>query len=313
MLRHKTSTLIIALALIVLPALSWAYQTSLQAAVDKPTVGKGEGFTYKLSIIEEGEADRPVQLVPPDFTGFNVSGRFSSSSIKVINNKARRVTEQDYRLSSDIAGDHDIPPAKLVMTDPNPGKTQEMASNAVKVHVSEKAAGVLKGLEEDIRDIKGPKTFLDKVRLFFLGMMALVVLVFFLLLGLAIYMVRRKKKIKPAAPSYQPAQTSLAPREKALAALAAAEPLMSDPKAFYSAVSGAVREYLAATRGVSAVEKTTTEIMAEVSQAGLPAPARDRLWALLGEADMVKFAKHTPTEDEMRRFIDSARGLVRDI
>jgi hypothetical protein len=308
----KRYSFIFVLALLLsFPALAAAYQVALEASASKPEVGKGETFTYKLSIIEEGEAGQPVQLSPPDFTGFDVTGTFSSSSLKVIEGKARRVTDQEYRISSSLPGEHTIPPAKLVLTDPKTGARQEITSNPVKVVVLEKGPGVMKGLEEDIRDIKSPKTFMDRVRLIFYAIAAIVVLVLFLLIGLAIYLVKRKKKAVPlAAPVVS---GPIGAREKALAALARAESLKADQKVFYSVVTDAVRVYLSESRGIPAVEATTAELLAGAEKAGLPQGARDRLGAIFYEADLVKFAKHTPTEEEKTRFIERARALVSEL
>ncbi len=307
---RRTSLIIIALlALLALPAYALAYQASVQASANRTEVGKGETFTYKLSVIEEGEASEPVRLVPPDFTGFEVTGRFSSSSVQVIETKARRVTDQEYRLSSEIPGEHVIPPAKLLLTDPKTGKEQEIPSPSVKVTVLEKGPGLLKGIQEDIRDIKAPKSFADKVRLFFLGMVALVVLVFFLLLGLAIYMVKRKKKPAPAKPGVVPAG-ALSPRDAALEALRRAESLMTDDKAFYSAVIDALRQYMKAAHGIPAVEATTREIIGQLEKFPALQEHREELKTILFEADLVKFAKFAPGEEDKRRFLEKAKSLI---
>ena len=304
---------LIVLLILTFPALASAYQVSMTAEASKAQVTKGETFTYKLSIIEEGQADQPANLVPPDFTGFSVTGTFSSTSVKVIQNKARTVTEQEYRLSSDLPGDHVIPPAKIILKDVKTGKEQEITSNPVKVTVLEKGPGLLKGIQEDIRDIKAPKSFMDKVRIFFLVMAALVVMVLFLLVALAVYMVRRKKADKRPKVPAPIVGAPLSAREEALEALRLAEVLQTDTKAFYSAVVEAVRIYLKKKHDIPATEATTAEIMARVRKSGLPASAQDKLWALLGEADLVKFAKHAPTEDEKARFTEKARGLVKEI
>lgn len=304
---------LIVLLILTFPALASAYQVSMTAEASKAQVTKGETFTYKLSIIEEGQADQPANLVPPDFTGFSVTGTFSSTSVKVIQNKARTVTEQEYRLSSDLPGDHVIPPAKIILKDVKTGKEQEITSNPVKVTVLEKSPGLLKGIQEDIRDIKAPKSFIDKVRLFFYFMAMIVVLVLLFLVGLAVYMVRRRKADKRPRATAPIISAPLSAREEALEALRLAESYKPDPKAFYSAVVEAVRVYLKKRYDIPATEATTTEIMAEARKSSLPASAQDKLWALLGEADLVKFAKHEPTEEEKTRFIEKARGLVKEI
>ena len=304
---------IIVFFVLIFPAVASAYQVSMTAEASRQQVAKGETFTYKLSIIEEGQADQPANLIPPDFTGFNVTGTFSSTSEKVIENKARTVTEQDYRLSSDLPGDHVIPPAKIILKDVKTGKEQVITSNPVKVTVLEKGPGLLNGIQEDIRDIKAPKSFIDTMRVLFHFMVALAALVLLLLVLLAVYMVKRKKGDKRPRATAPIISAPLSAREEALEALRLAESYKPDPKVFYSAVVEAVRVYLKKKYDIPATEATTTEIMAEARKSSLPSSAQDKLWALLGEADLVKFAKHEPTEDENTRFIEKARGLVKEI
>lgn len=301
------------LALLALPLCASAAQVAAKAEVSRPEVGKGETFTYTLSVISEGQAGAQAQVYPPDFTGFNVTGTFKSTSVKAIQGKARTVTEQAFRMSSDLPGAHLISPARVVITDPATGKQEEITSNPVKVTILEQGPGLFKGIEEDIKDIKAPKSFMERVRLFFYALAFLVALVFILLLGLAIYMVKRGRAKRAAAEHVVPQAAALPARDEALAAIARAESLRHDPKAFYSTIIEAVRVYLKRSYSIPATEATTTEIMAEARKSSLPADARDRLWALLGEADLVKFAKHVPTEEEKSEFIEKAQALVKTI
>lgn len=310
---RRLITALTAIFLLIAPALAMGYEASLEASASKSEVAKGEGFTYKLSIIQEGQADRVAQPVPPDFTGFDVTVSSASTSVKVINNKARTVTDQEYGLSSEIPGEHTIPPGKLMLTDPKTGKVQEMASNPVKVVVSEKGQGMVRGMEEEIRDIRAPRGIMDRVRLFFYGLVAFVVLIFFLILGLAVYMVKRKGKVKAQPTASAPGAPALAARDEALAELKRAEALKGDAKAFYSAVSQAVRGYLKAAKGIPATEATTSEIMAEARKAGLPYEVQERLRELFEEADLVKFAKLVPDDAGKVRSLDVAIRMVREI
>jgi BatD DUF11 like domain len=293
------------------------WQLSLTAKASRSEVATGETFSYTLSVIEEGEADVPFRLVPPDFSGFNVTGEYSSQSTRIINNKARTVNEEEFRLSSDLPGDHLIPPAKAVVADPSSGKESEIKSNPVTVKVTEHGPGVLKGLQQDIRDIKGPMPFLERLKLFFYIAAALVVLGFLLVAALIVYMARRGRRDRRAAggevkgleeTAQAPAVTG--PKDDALKALDAAEVLKADSKVFYSVISEAIRRYLRAAYGIPATEATTAEIMEAVKSSTLSDSAIDGLRKVLEEADLVKFAKYEPTEDEKTRYLEKARNLL---
>ncbi len=280
------------------------WQLSVAAKASRGEVAKGETFSYTLSVIEEGEADIPFRLVPPDFSGFNVTGEYSSQSTRIINNKARTVNEQEYRLSSDLPGDHLIPPAKAVVADPSSGKESEIKSNPVIVKVTEHGPGVLKSIQGDIRDIKGPMSFLERIKLFFYIATALVVLGFLLVVALIVYMARRGRARRAAGGEGKlpvtPVQAHVAtgPKEDALKAFDAAEVLKADAKVFYSVISEAIRRYLRAAYNIPATEATTAEIMEAVKSSTLADSAIDRLREVLEEADLVKFAKYAPTEEE---------------
>lgn len=294
------------------------WQLSVSAKASRGEVAKGETFSYTLSVIEEGEADIPFRLVPPDFSGFNVTGEYSSQSTRIINNKARTVNEQEYRLSSDLPGDHLIPSAKAMVADPSSGKESEIRSNPVTVKVTEHGPGVLKSIQGDIRDIKGPMSFLDRIKLFFYIATALVVLGFLLVVALIVYMARRsrakegkdKRLIQPAS---RPDAGLPAPKDDALKAFDAAEVLKADAKVFYSVISEAIRRYLRAAYNIPATEATTAEIMQAVKSSTLADSAIDRLREVLEEADLVKFAKYAPTEEEKTRYLEKARRLIREL
>jgi BatD DUF11 like domain len=309
--------LVLALAM---PALSEGaqatqpWQLSVTAKASRGEVAKGETFSYTLSVIEEGEADIPFRLVPPDFSGFNVTGEYSSQSTRIINNKARTVNEEEFRLSSDLPGDHLIPPAKAVVADPATGKESEIKSNPVTVKVTEHGPGVLKGLQQDIRDIKGPMPFLERIKLFFYIAAALIVLGFLLVVALIVYMARRGRRAAAgeeklaAMPAGIPAAAG--PKVEALKALDAAEVLKADSKVFYSVVSEAIRRYLRAAYSIPATEATTAEIMEAVKSSTLSDSAIDELRKVLEEADLVKFAKYEPTEDEKTGYLEKARDFL---
>jgi pyridoxal biosynthesis lyase PdxS len=82
---------------------------------------------------------------------------------------------------------------------------------------------------------------------------------------------------------------------------------------FYSVISEAIRRYLRAAYSIPATEATTAEIMEAVKSSTLSDSAIDGLRKVLEEADLAKFAKYEPTEDEKTRYLEKARVLVRGI
>ena len=81
-------------------------------------------------------------------------------------------------------------------------------------------------------------------------------------------------------------------------------------KLFYTGVTDALREYIEARFGVGAMEKTTSEIMADLSDKKIEPRHYKELEGLFKTADLVKFAKYVPGNEENEEAIPSAVRFV---
>ena len=82
---------------------------------------------------------------------------------------------------------------------------------------------------------------------------------------------------------------------------------------FYTRLSDIVRQYLEGQMGLRAPERTTEEFLYEVSRDhSLSEEHRELLGAFLQEADLVKFARHQPGAEDMKRAMDAAEKFVED-
>ena len=81
-------------------------------------------------------------------------------------------------------------------------------------------------------------------------------------------------------------------------------------KAFYSGVTDALREYIAARFGVGAMEMTTAEIFDGLKGADVPAELYQEMKDLFERADFVKFAKFTATDEENASVLPQAVRFV---
>jgi hypothetical protein len=103
------------------------------------------------------------------------------------------------------------------------------------------------------------------------------------------------------------------PHVRARRALEAALALLSDPKAFSIAVSGAVREYLEQRFDFHAPERTTEEFLYELQGTNLLTTEQKlSLGEFLANCDLIKFAKYEPTETELRALHAAALRLVNE-
>jgi hypothetical protein len=89
--------------------------------------------------------------------------------------------------------------------------------------------------------------------------------------------------------------------------------LISEPKPFSIAVSGAIRVYLEERFQFHAPDRTTEEFLYELQESHLLTPEQKQSLAdFLASCDLIKFAKYEPTETELRALHSSALRLVNE-
>lgn len=81
-------------------------------------------------------------------------------------------------------------------------------------------------------------------------------------------------------------------------------------KIFYSGVTDAIREYMAARWGIAAMEMTTAEIFDAMKGKGVPSGTLEDMKALFERADFVKFAKHVASREENASVIPASVRFV---
>ena len=81
-------------------------------------------------------------------------------------------------------------------------------------------------------------------------------------------------------------------------------------KAFYSGVTDALREYIAARYGVGAMEMTTAEIFQDLKGSDIPADLYQEMKDLFERADFVKFAKYTASNEDNVTVLPAAVRFV---
>lgn len=126
-------------------------------------------------------------------------------------------------------------------------------------------------------------------------------------LGAAAWWRRRPKKALPPPPPRHP---YLVARE-GLEALAHGDLLTrGHTKEYYDVLSDVIRRYLGGVRGFDAIELTTHEILTLLRPNPLPGVPMVEVESLLGECDLVKFAKYVPSHEEADEVLKSAISIV---
>lgn len=127
--------------------------------------------------------------------------------------------------------------------------------------------------------------------------------------------VRRRRPARPApAPSPEPIPPPPTPYGQAIARLAglqASPPAEGDALApYYEAVADVLRGYLEAAEDLPARERTTSELLWALPPRLAEAGLRRRLQDVLGEADLVKFARARPGPAEALACVREARSVL---
>lgn len=197
-------------------------------------------------------------------------------------------------------------PALALPYRPAPGAPIDtLVSRPIPVQV----VGVLPPGDQPLRDIKeliplGPESRLPIV---------LVLLAAALVAAYAIARRLRRKRRVIEAPTLPPREGRSA-YEVALERLAdverAALPERGQVTRHYVLITGVLREYLEQAAGVRALELTTSELVWSLPPALSEAGLRETCGELLGEADLVKFARLRPGPDEAKLFLSRAHSLL---
>lgn len=156
----------------------------------------------------------------------------------------------------------------------------------------------------ELRDIAGPVYIPPDLTWLWITLAVLA------LVGLGVWIWYRWFR-KGAKPPMLPPTTP--PYQIALAELRAALKLIHDPEPFCTRVSTVVRIYLEDQFDLKAPERTTEEFLHELQASNLlNEEQKGSLGRFLEQCDLVKFAKHEPTEAELKELHESATRLVEE-
>ncbi|MCM8796519.1 MAG: BatD family protein [Candidatus Omnitrophica bacterium] len=269
------------------------------AAVDKTSIQIGDKVTYTITV--KAKKDIEVEFpkgLPENLSGFSIKD-FGSSQRGLL---GKNVFKQWYLLDTYVSGEHIIPAAEVKYRVKEQSDWRQLNVNEVKLEVK----SLLDNASEraDIRDIRGPRNFAEKIWLYVLGL-----LVFVLILGGVFGFIFLKKKKFESETPYTPAHII------AYAALAELEKKdylrHGQTKAYYTELSDIVRHYLEDRFNIRAPEMTTEEFLIKVREDGsLSVEHKSLLRDFLTNCDLVKFAKYQPAQTEASLAFASAKKLI---
>jgi len=221
-----------------------------------------------------------------------------------LNAEKNVVTTTQYQLEPFLSGQYDIPAFSFTFGDVNEPETKhELSSEPIAVEVTS-----LLGEERAelvIEDIDGVVSMPRQASRWWLWTL--------IALGVAappiVWWLLRRNRIKQLVRIFKPAHEIAYTRLRALVAEELVE--AGRVKEFYERISGILRYYIEDRFNLHAPERTTEEFLFELRGTNVLAAADKKvLEEFLTHCDLVKFAKHAPTTEQIQRTFDLVKGFV---
>jgi len=171
---------------------------------------------------------------------------------------------------------------------------------------------VLASDQEEPADIKGPWRIARDWWLILLIVAAAMAA----LAGLVILWLRRRRRrpaapaeaeVLPSVPAESPYERALRELEKLIASRLLAE---GKVKQYHVILSEIVKRFLGSQHRFDALDRTSREVLADLSRLGIGAEVGGRARAFLEACDLVKFAKHQPGRPDIDTTVSMARDLI---
>jgi hypothetical protein len=124
-----------------------------------------------------------------------------------------------------------------------------------------------------------------------------------------VWLLLYKRRVKKLIRIFKPAHEIAYARLRSLVALNLVE--AGRLKEFYESISSILRHYIEDRFNLHAPERTTEEFLVELQSTNVLAPSdKEVLGEFLTHCDLVKFAKHDPTAEQIQRTFDLVKDFI---
>ncbi len=255
------------------------------------TVGPG----YEIQMPKVDEALQDFGLV-----GWDTSG-------ERLDEKNNVVTTYEYRLEPFLSGNYEIPAFTFTFHDVNePDAKHELSSEPVAVEVASLLGEDRANLV--IEDIEGVVAMPRKAATWWVRLLVGAGVALAAAGVVAWFLLRRAGRLQVQR-IFQPAHEIAYARLRALVAEKLVE--AGRIKEFYERISGILRYYIEDRFDLHAPERTTEEFLDELRRTEvLRSPDKNVLGEFLTHCDLVKFARHAPTTEQIQRSFDLVKDFI---
>lgn len=298
------------LALVCFICLSYQHafsqQVHVQASVDKTSILIGDQITLKLEATYN-----PQQFIvqfPTINDTFNHFELVKKGKVDTINNANDISISQQTIITSFDSGQWVIPPLQF-SAKPMHGDTPFVVqTNPITIQVQTIVVDTAKPFKP-IMGIRAASIPMSTILTYAAIGLLLIGAVLF-----GIWYFIKKQREKNKNKSVKTSEIILLPHEKAIQNLTKIESKKlwqaGQEKLYYTEVTDSLRLYLEEQFSIDCFEKTTSEIIQQVKKQKILNPYRQVLRDLFQLADLVKFAKGKPTENEHLQTMEQAKEFV---
>lgn len=282
-------------------------QIDLNFTTDRDVVTVGDPIQLTLEVKHPEGYEVVLESVGETWGDFDVWSQSEAETERNVDGSL--ITRQVLEVALFDSGTFRTPTWRIILRDPQ-GNVRERVVPQVSITVE----SVLTAGDTELRDLKPqfvlpvPPIWPWIVLLSLIGLSLIAMLVIFYL------WYRRQMSTPPEILMPAPAIDVRPPHEVALAELARIEALdlpgQGRYKEYYTLISDCMRRYLVDGFQIPAIDLTTSETQKRLAASDLPPALGQRLVVILLEADLVKFARFTPEDDEAEGVIAQARYFV---
>jgi len=214
------------------------------------------------------------------------------------------VTTYQYKLEPFLSGNYEIPAFTFKFQDANdPNAAHELASEPIAVEVTSLLGDQRAKLV--IEDIEGVVEMPKAAHRWWLWILAALVVAAIP----ATWLLLRNKRARQVVRIFKSAHEVAYLRLRALVAANLVE--QGQIKEFYEQISGILRHYIEDRFNLHAPDRTTEEFLGELRFTETLALAdKQTVEEFLTHCDLVKFAKHEPTTEQIQRTFDLVKDFV---
>ncbi|MGK0188225.1 MAG: hypothetical protein ACI9R3_004017 [Verrucomicrobiales bacterium] len=281
-------------------------QVVVRVSPKEPTIADRIELALEVTIDENYSVEMPS--FGDKLEQFGIRDFRESQPRLVDGNRTRTV--RTYELEPFLSGEYQIPPMQFTFTkkeeDNAAAEDHQLETEPIKLTVSslldEKKDALV------IHEIAPPVSLERPSAAPFWSKMGAAIAAVIALCAVACWLLRRRKKkidLPPPVPAHEIAFQQLEQL------VADDLPRKGEMKIFYQRISDILRRYIENRFGLHAPEQTTEEFLQELRDSPkLPPVHQAPLKGFLQHCDLVKFADHEPTTEDVQRTFDACKHFI---